>query len=109
MKYLSIILATILSLPASADTDTVIKDFDITVSQSDCQNNAIRILQAVSREKTPVMQLEHIIFYSDSDNELVAVCRADKGLLVLFTQGPLGEKTLVMFHETFSTQTWRKN
>ena len=109
MKYLSIILATALSFTVMAGTDTVIKDFDITASQSECQNNSIRILQSVSREDTSVMQLEHIVFYSDSDNELVAVCRADKGLLVLFTQGPLSEKVLVRFHEKFSAQPWRGN
>lgn len=109
MKYLSLVIMVFLSLSVEADTDTVIKDFDITLSQPECQSTAIRILQSVAHEDVAVMQLKHIIYYSHEESELVAVCRADKGLLVLFAQGPLTEKVLVLFHEAFSGQSWRQD
>jgi hypothetical protein len=109
MRYLPFVIMAVLSFPVESGTDTVIKDFDISMSQSECQDSAIRIFQSVVHDDTPVMQLEHIIFYSREDSELIAVCRADKGLLVLFTQGPLTEKVLVLFHEKFSGQSWRQN
>ena len=109
MKYLYLVMFTFLSFAVEAGTDTVIKDFDITLSQAECQSTAIRILQSVAHKDAPVMQLEHIIFYSHEDAELIALCRADKGLLVLFAQGPLTEKVLVLFHESFSGRSWRQS
>jgi hypothetical protein len=49
----------------------------------------------------PVMQLEPLVFYSDEQSELIAVCRADKGVLVVFARGLLAEQGQLAFYEAF--------
>jgi hypothetical protein len=49
----------------------------------------------------PVMQLEPLVFYSDEQSELIAICRADKGILVVFTRGVLAEQGQLAFYEAF--------
>ena len=101
MRLIHALLLLGLSAPAIAGDDMVIRDFDITVTQEECRATAIRIFQSLASDAIPVTDLQHIVFYAGGGNELIAVCRADKGLLVLFAQGPLMEAAHVRFHEAF--------
>ena len=76
-------------LPAQADVDTVVRDFDIDIPQAECRQTAIRLFQSLAAPGVAVRELRHIIYYTDASSELIAVCRADRGVLVLFTRGPL--------------------
>ena len=87
-------------ITAAAD-DIAVKDYDISVSQEDCRLTAIRIFQSLASGDVPVMELQHIISYQGSNSELVAVCRADKGLLVLFASGELTQAAHIRFHQAF--------
>jgi hypothetical protein len=49
----------------------------------------------------PVMQLEPLVYYSDQQSEFIAVCRADKGVLVVFARGLLAEQGQLAFYEAF--------
>jgi hypothetical protein len=101
MRFIHTLLLLGLSALAIAGDDMVIRDFDITVTQEECRATAIRIFQSLASEDIPVTDLQHIVFYTSDGNELIAVCRADKGLLVLFAKGPLMEAAHVGFHEAF--------
>ena len=85
----------------AAGPDTVLKDFDIDVTQAECRARSINILQQLATDDVPVMELGHVISYSGGDAELIAVCRADRGLLVVFARGGLTRKALVGFHAAF--------
>ena len=76
-------------LPAQADVDTVVRDFDIDIPQAECLQIAIRLFQSLAAPGVPVRELRHIVYYTDASSELIAVCRADRDVLVLFTRGPL--------------------
>jgi hypothetical protein len=76
-------------LPAQADVDTVVRDFDIDIPQAECRQVAIGLFQSLAAPGVPVRELGHIIYYTDASSELIAVCRAERGVLVLFTRGPL--------------------
>lgn len=91
----------VVSFSAVAETDTVLKDYDITVSQAECQAQSIGILQQLAAADVPVMELNHVISYVDTDSEVIAICRADKGLLVLFARGALTEQAHIGFHAAF--------
>ena len=82
--------------------DTIVKDYDISLSQEDCRQTSIRILQSLASPDVPVMQLEPLVFYSDDQSELIAVCRADKGVLVVFARGVLAEPGQLAFYEAFA-------
>jgi hypothetical protein len=101
MRFIHTLLLLGLSAVASAGNDLVIRDFDIGVTQEECRSTAIRIFRSLATDDVPVMELQHIVFYESGANELAAVCRADKGLLVLFAKGPLMEAAHVRFHEAF--------
>jgi hypothetical protein len=101
MRLIHVLLWLFLSSPAMAGTDMVIRDFDISVTQEECRSTAIRILQSLATDEAPVMELQHIVFYEGGGNELIAVCRADKGLLVLFAKGPVMQAAHIRFHEAF--------
>ena len=81
--------------------DTIVKDYDISLSQEECRQTSIRILHSLAEPDIPVMQLEPLVFYSDEQSELIAVCRADKGVLVVFTRGVLAEQGQLAFYEAF--------
>jgi hypothetical protein len=81
--------------------DTIVKDYDISLSQEECRQTSIRILHSLAGPDMPVMQLEPLVFYSDEQSELIAVCRADKGVLVVFTRGVLAEQGQLAFYEAF--------
>jgi hypothetical protein len=81
--------------------DTIVKDYDISLSQEECRQTSIRILHSLAGPDMPVMQLEPLVFYSDEQSELIAVCRADKGVLVVFTRGVLAEPGQLAFYEAF--------
>ena len=49
----------------------------------------MRLFHALAANGIPVRELGHIIHYTDTASELIAVCRADRGVMVLFTRGPL--------------------
>jgi len=89
--------------PAVSGPDTVLKDFDIAVSQAECRAQSINILQQLATADVSVMELNHVISYADGDSEVIAVCRADKGLLVLFTRGALTEQAHIRFHAAFGS------
>ena len=105
MLLLSRLLAGVLLLAgltlAHAD-DTIVKDYDISLSQEECRQTSIRILHSLAGPDMPVMQLEPLVFYSDEQSELIAVCRADKGVLVVFTRGMLAEQGQLAFYEAFA-------
>ena len=67
----------------------LVRDFDIDIPQAECRRTAIRLFQSLAAPGVPVRELGHIIYYTDTSSELVAVCRADRGVLVLFTRGTL--------------------
>ena len=104
MSLLSRLLAGMLLLAgltlAHAD-DTIVKDYDISLSQEECRQTSIRILHSLAGPDMPVMQLEPLVFYADEQSELIAVCRADKGVLVVFTRGVLAEQGQLAFYEAF--------
>jgi len=81
--------------------DTIVKDYNISLSQEECRQQSIRILQSLASPDVPVMQLEPLVFYSDDQSELIAVCRADKGVLVVFARGVLAESGQLAFYEAF--------
>lgn len=81
--------------------DTIVKDYDISLSQEDCRQTSIRILHSLAGPEMPVMQLEPLVFYSDEQSEFIAVCRADKGVLVVFARGVLAEQGQLAFYEAF--------
>jgi hypothetical protein len=94
-------LLLVVSCPAVAGPNTVLKDFDIAVSQAECRALSIGILQQLATADVPVMELNHVISYTDGDSEVIAVCRADKGLLVVFARGALTEPAHIRFHAAF--------
>ena len=96
--YLSLFF---MSFSLHAGADTVLKDFDIAVTQEECRAQSISILQQLASADVPVMELNHVISYSDADSEVIAICRADKGLLVLFARGALTERAHIGFHAAF--------
>ena len=75
--------------PLRAEVDTVVRDYDISLTQTECRQSAMRLFQSLASPGIPVRELGHVISYTDSTSELIAVCRADRGVLVLFTRGPL--------------------
>ena len=81
--------------------DTIVKDYDISLSQEECRQTSIRIFHSLAGPDMPVMQLEPLVFYADEQSELIAVCRADKGVLVVFTRGVLAEQGQLAFYEAF--------
>ena len=81
--------------------DTIVKDYDISVSQETCRQTSIDVLHSLAGPQQPVMQLEPMVFYSDEQSEVIAVCRADKGLLVVFARGALAEQGHLAFFEAF--------
>ena len=81
--------------------DTIVKDYDISLSQEECRQTSIRILHSLAGPDMPVMQLEPLVFYADEQSELIAVCRADKGVLVVFSRGVLAEQGQLAFYEAF--------
>jgi len=81
--------------------DTIVKDYDISLSQEECRQTSIRILHSLAGPEMPVMQLEPLVFYSDEQSEFIAVCRADKGVLVVFARGVLAEQGQLAFYEAF--------
>ena len=91
MKFLTAVFSLFLvqTPPLRAEVDTVVRDYDISFTQTECRQSAMRVFQTLASPGTPVRELGHIIFYTDSTSELIAVCRADRGVLVLFTRGPL--------------------
>jgi hypothetical protein len=81
--------------------DTIVKDYDISLSQEECRQSSINILHSLADPAIPVMQLEPLVFYADETSELIAVCRADKGVLVVFARGVLAERGQLSFYEAF--------
>lgn len=86
----SLLLLLVLTVSAkAADDDTVVRDYDVDLTQTECRQIAMRLFQTLATDGFPVRELGHIIYYSDTASELIALCRADRGVLVLFTRGPL--------------------
>ena len=86
---LFLLLFTLASASRAADVDTVVRDYDTDLSQTECRQTAMRLFHALAANGIPVRELGHIIYYTDTASELIAVCRADRGVMVLFTRGPL--------------------
>jgi len=82
--------------------DTIVKDYDISLSQEECRQTSIRILHSLANPDMPVMQLEPLVFYADEQSELIALCRADKGILVVFARGVLAEQGQLAFYAAFA-------
>ena len=104
MSLLSRLLAGMLllaGLTLAHAGDTIVKDYDISLSQEECRQTSIRILHSLAGPDMPVMQLEPLVFYADEQSELIAVCRADKGVLVVFARGVLAEQGQLAFYEAF--------
>ena len=104
MLLLSRLLAGVLlltGLTLAHAGDTIVKDYDISLSQEECRQTSIRTLHSLAGPDMPVMQLEPLVFYTDEQSELIAVCRADKGVLVVFTRGVLAEQGQLAFYEAF--------
>ena len=104
MSLLSRLLAGMLllaGLTLAHAGDTIVKDYDISLSQEECRQTSIRILHSLAGPDMPVMQLEPLVFYADEQSELIAVCRADKGVLVVFARGVLAEPGQLAFYEAF--------
>jgi len=95
----AVLLLTGLAL-AHAD-DTIVKDYDISLSQEECRQTSTGILHSLAGPDMPVMQLEPLVFYADEQSELIAVCRADKGVLVVVTRGVLAQQGQLAFYEAF--------
>lgn len=105
MLRLARLAAVLLLLPvltAAYAGDTIVKDYDIVLSQEECRQTSIRILHSLAGPDVPVMQLEPLVFYSDEQSELIAVCRADKGVLVVIARGVRAEQGQLAFYEAFA-------
>lgn len=105
MLRLARLAAVLLLLPVLTGAyagDTIVKDYDIVLSQEECRQTSIRILHSFAGPDVPVMQLEPLLFYSDEQSELIAVCRADKGVLVVFARGVRAEQGQLAFYEAFA-------
>ena len=105
MLRLARLVAALLLFPVLTGAyagDTIVKDYDIGMSQEDCRQTSIRILHSLAGPDIPVMQLEPLVFYSDEQSELIAVCRADKGVLVVFARGVRAEQGQLAFYEAFA-------
>jgi hypothetical protein len=89
MRLFRLLLLLALVPPARADVDTVVRDYDIRLTQTQCRQAAMRVFHSLAADGVAVRELGHIIYYTDTSSELIAVCRADRGVLVLFTRGPL--------------------
>jgi hypothetical protein len=91
VKYLAAAFSLYLvqTSPLRAEVDTVVRDYDISFTQTECRQSAMRVFQSLALPGSPVRELGHVIYYTDATSELIAVCRADRGVLVLFTRGPL--------------------
>jgi hypothetical protein len=90
MRLPGLLLLMLLTAAArAADVDTVVRDYDIDLSQTECRQTAMRLFHNLAADGIPVRELGHIIYYTDTTSELIAVCRADRGVLVLFTRGSL--------------------
>ena len=89
MKLSRLLLLFVLASTARAEVDTVVRDYDIDLTQTECRQTAMRLFHALAANGIPVRELGHIIYYTDTASELIAVCRADRGVMVLFTRGPL--------------------
>jgi hypothetical protein len=87
--------------PAHAG-DTIVKDYDISLSQEECRQTSIGILHSLADPAMPVMQLEPLVFYADEQSEIIAVCRADKGVLVVFARGLRAAQGQLAFYEAFA-------
>ena len=94
-------LLLFLGLASAQAGDSIVKDYDISLSQEECRQTSIRILHSLAGPDMPVMQLEPLVFYSDEQSEIIAVCRADKGVLVVFARGVLAERGHLAFYEAF--------
>ena len=94
-------LLLITGLASVQADDTIVKDYDISMSQEAYRQTSIDVLHSLAGPQQPVMQLEPMVFYSDEQSEVIAVCRADKGLLVVFARGALAEQGHLAFHEAF--------
>jgi hypothetical protein len=103
IRQLAALLLCVGLLPAHAG-DTIVKDYNISLSQEECRDTSIRILQSLASPAVPVMQLEPLVFYTDEQSELIAVCRADKGVLVVFARGVLAEQGQLAFYEVFAVR-----
>ena len=99
---LIVALLLILGLASAHAGDTIVKDYNISLSQEQCRQMSIDIFQSLTSPDVPVMQLEPLVFYADEQSELIAVCRADKGLLVVFARGVLAEQGQLAFYEAFA-------
>ena len=95
-------LLPLLFSPALLSGDILVKDFDVTLSQEDCRLTAIRLFHSLVSDDVPVMEHGHIISYEGGDSELVAVCRADRGVLVLYSKGRLAEAAQIKFYRAFT-------
>ena len=84
-----LLLLALVSSTRADDVDIVVRDYDISLTQTECRQTAMRVFQSLAAAGISVRELGHIIYYTDTSSELIAVCRADRGVLVLFTRGPL--------------------
>jgi hypothetical protein len=98
MRRLCLLLLLALVSPTRADVDTVVRDYDINVTQTQCRQTAMRVFLALASADVPVREIGHIIYYTDTSSELIAVCRADRGVVVLFARGPLTAPAHIAFN-----------
>ena len=103
IRQIAALLLCLGLVPAHAG-DTIVKDYNISLSQEECRDTSIGILQSLASPAVPVMQLEPLVFYTDEQSELIAVCRADKGVLVVFARGVLAEQGQLAFYEAFAVR-----
>ena len=102
LSRLIVAMLLLLGLTLTHADDTIVKDYDISLSQEECRQTSIRILHSLAGPDMPVMQLEPLVFYSNEQSEFIAVCRADKGVLVVFARGVLAEQGQLAFYEEFA-------
>jgi hypothetical protein len=101
LSRLTAVLLLFPGLTAVHAGNTIVKDYDISLSQEECRQTSMRILHSLAGPDMPVMQLEPLVYYSDQQSEFIAVCRADKGVLVVFARGLLAEQGQLAFYEAF--------
>ena len=62
-----LLLLAVLAAPAkAADVDTVVRDYDIDLSQTECRQTAMRLFHDLAADGVPVRELGHIIYYTDT-------------------------------------------
>ena len=73
MKLSRLLLLFVLASTARAEVDTVVRDYDIDLTPTECRQTAMRLFPALAEIGIAVRDQVHIMYYTDSCSELFGV------------------------------------